>query len=203
MGPRRQVVQRGQVTQVIILLRPLTNPRPGRGASPRPRPSPPGGCGGASPRTRRPAEDPVSEAARASLWAGAAEVAREEAAAVEEEARAALGPKTACLRPATGLPPALRRASREARAGAPRARARREAATGGPRRWRPPRREAPRLRMLHFVSQWRLFHDKEARGKRARSLYSNDFLPRPASPLPERRSRARPLQTVGRRNREL
>jgi hypothetical protein len=57
--------------------------------------------------------------------------------------------------------------------------------------------------MRHFCSQWRLFHDEEVRGKRARSLYSDDFLPRPAPPLPEWRSRARPLQTVGRRNREL
>ena len=126
--------------------------------------------------------------------------------AVPEEARgpsAARRPRTA-RRPAPGPPPAgPRRASREAPAGGPRAPARSEGATGGPRRRRPPRREAPRLRMRHFGSQWRLFHDEEARGKRARSLYSDDFLPRPAPPLPERRSRARPLQTVGRRNREL
>jgi hypothetical protein len=57
--------------------------------------------------------------------------------------------------------------------------------------------------MRYFGSQWGLFHDEEVRGKRTRSLYSDDFLPRPAPPLPERRSRARPLQTVGRRNREL
>src|SRR4051794_15160883 len=182
----------------------LTSLRPGRGASPRPRPCPPGGCGAASPRTRRPAEGQT--AAQVSPWARSPEAPREEAVPAEQ-ARVASAARRAKRGP---RPPgqefrsaALRRASREARAGAPRAPARREAATGGPRRWRPPRREAPRFRMRHFVSQWRLFHDEEARGKRARSLYSNDFLPRPAPPLPERRSRARPLQTVGRRNREL
>ena len=200
---QHRAVQRGQVTQALILLRPLTSLRPARGASPRPRPCPPGGFAGASPRTHRRAEGPA--AARASPRAGAAEAAREEET-VPEEAR---GPSAARRprmprRPAPGLPPAgLLRASHEAPAGGPRAPARSEGATGGPRRRRPPRREAPRLRMRHFGSQWRLFHDEEGRGKRARSLYSDDFLPRPAPPLPERRSRARPLQTVGRRNREL
>lgn len=202
---QHRAVQRGQVTQALILLRPLTSLRPARGASPRPRPCPPGGFDDASPRTRQREEGPT--AARASPWAGAAKAAREEAVpekAVPEEAR---GP-SAARRPTTSRRPAPppagpRRASREAPAGGPRAPARSEGATGGPRRRRPPRREAPRLRMRHFCSQWRLFHDEEVRGKRARSLYSDDFLPRPAPPLPEWRSRARPLQTVGRRNREL
>jgi len=57
--------------------------------------------------------------------------------------------------------------------------------------------------MRHFDSQRALFHDEEGKGKSCRSLYSDDFLPRPAPPLPERREQARPLQTVGRRNREL
>lgn len=199
---QHRAVQRGQVTQALILLRPFTSLRPARGASPQPRPCLPGGCGGASPRTHRRAEGPA--ATWAPPWAGAAEAAREEA--VREEARgpSAARRREAALRPVPGLPPAgPRRASREAPAGGPRAPARSEGATGGPRRRRPPRQEAPRLRMRHFGSQWRLFHDEVARGKRAGSLYSDDFLPRPAPPLPERRSRARPLQTVGRRNREL
>jgi len=44
---------------------------------------------------------------------------------------------------------------------------------------------------------------KTRRARGAVSLYSDDFLPRPAPPVPERREQTRPLQTVGRRNREL
>ena len=99
-----------------------------------------------------------------------------------------------------------RRASRGARAGERPARAGSE-----PRGSRPPTQtDARPLRRCSaptpnaaFGSQTSLSHDEEAQGKSARSLYSDDFLPRPAPPLPERREQARPLQTEGRRNREL
>src|SRR4029453_5919778 len=175
----------------------LRRPRPARGACPRPRPCPPRGSAGAWPRTRPRAAARGQAAGAAALPRVAEAEAEEQGAAPAAEARA---PEA---QPRAAGPP---RASREARAAGPPGLARPVGARGayaGPTRARPRPRAARRLRMRHFDSQEALFHDEEARGKGVRPLYSDDFLPRPAPPFPERREQARPLQTVGRRNREL
>ena len=64
------------------------------------------------------------------------------------------------------------------------------AGQGGLRILRP---REPREQERPFDSQAALSHDEVAESKVRRSLYSTDFLSRPAPPLPERREQARPL----------